>query len=456
MWAACLFACVVVGAEAELALEPRSQLHYQGTVTRVERDRRPAPADKSFDLTWLVTRSDDEGAAYVWLVEERGSGAFSWSDRCGRWSQNADGATVGPTGPALLFDYGTGKHVVPLLAPRFVLPEDAETGAKWEQDGFEHELLRSTVVDERRVLEMQVSNQFGLQRKLWIEPNSGIVVRYEARVFMNQGTEYDLAVRLVDESALEAAAAKQLTDGVTALQKLRGKLKRPLRATTDDLTPPQLKTLQAELPAVMETASASGATAKIAAEVERDLNRQSERTSALDRLIAAQMGRAVEPFEATGAGNVKFTSEQLADRVTVLHFWDYRDTPLTEPYGQVGYLEFLYGRRKEQGLQVVGIAVDGRFQQPAAAAAAASGVRRLKNFMNLTYPIVYDGGGLLKQFGDPRTAGAELPLFVVVGRDGKVAHYKVGHYALDREAGLKQLDEFVAKMLKIDALPAKP
>ena len=102
-------------------------------------------------------------------------------------------------------------------------------------------------------------------------------------------------------------------------------------------------------------------------------------------------------------------------------------------------------------MKVVGVAVDGRFQQPETAGAAAGGVRRLKNFMNLTYPIVHDGGDLIRQFGDPRSAGAALPLFVVISPDGTVAHYHVGHYEVDRETGLKELDALVADLLAAKA-----
>jgi hypothetical protein len=296
---------------------------------------------------------------------------------------------------------------------------------------------------------VQASNAFGKQRTIWVEPESGIVARYDARVFMNQGTEYRLAVELADVSTIDAAATKGLVSAIGRITALKDKLKLAPRAVSDKLTAAQLKSLEQELPAVKQAAG-HGATARIVAAAERDLALQSQRTSALDRLIAEQTGKAVEPFEAAGAGDVKFSSNQLLDRVTVLHFWDYRDQPLVEPYGQVGYLEFLFGRRKEQGLQVVGVAVDGRFQQPAAAGAAAASVRRLKNFMNLTYPIVHDGGALVKQFGDPRSVGAELPLFVVIGKDGRTAHYKVGHYDVDREAGLKQLDAVVKELLGVD------
>ena len=44
-------------------------------------------------------------------------------------------------------------------------------------------------------------------------------------------------------------------------------------------------------------------------------------------------------------------------------------------------------------------------------------------------------------------------LFVVVGPDGTAAHYHVGHYEVDRETGLKELDALLADLLA--AKPAK-
>jgi hypothetical protein len=133
----------------------------------------------------------------------------------------------------------------------------------------------------------------------------------------------------------------------------------------------------------------------------------------------------------------------------VLHFWDYRDEPLKEPYGQVGYLDFMYHRRKPAGLQVYGIAVDGRLADEKTRGAAERGVRKLKSFMNLSYPVLLDSGSLIKQFGDPRLLGASLPLFVVIGPDQKIIHYHVGHYEVHQDQGLKELDQVVLKALEM-------
>lgn len=53
--------------------------------------------------------------------------------------------------------------------------------------------------------------------------------------------------------------------------------------------------------------------------------------------------------------------------MVVLHFWTYRDAPLEEPYGQVGYLDFLY-RKRSDAATVIGVHVDEKppMKKPAA------------------------------------------------------------------------------------------
>lgn len=452
MWFAALYlSCAVAAAEPQI--QPGIELHYRGTVARVERDRTTQAAGKAFDLSVLVTAVDADGADYFWLLDERGQGSFSWAERFGKWSQNAAGQAPEIEGPALLYDYGKGKHVVPLPAPRMTIGaaddngerKKPEIGAKWTADGRDYEILRTQSIDGRTAWVVEVRNQFGVQRRAWVDQESRVVLQEEVRVFMDQGTEYRLAMELADVEFLEPAALTARQASFTALLQLHGKLKRAPRTIDEKLSPAQLKVLAANLPEVR--AAVEGPATRLLATAERDLKQQESRTSALDKVTAEQVGRKPTAFEITGLDGASLRADELSGAVTVLHFWDYRDEPLKEPYGQVGYLEFLYDKHKEKGLRLFGVAVDGRFQQPAGAKGAAVGVRKLKNFMNLSYPILFDGGDLVREFGDPRLQGGELPLFVVVGPEGKIVHYKVGHYPVDREAGLKQLDAVVTGLL---------
>jgi hypothetical protein len=179
----------------------------------------------------------------------------------------------------------------------------------------------------------------------------------------------------------------------------------------------------------------------------RDTDLSANRHDALAGLREKFEGRATEAFSARGIDDAALEAGDLKGRVTILHFWDYRDEPLREPYGQVGYLDFLYHRRKESGLRLYGVAVDGRLGDQQTRAAAERSVKKLKAFMNLSYPVLLDSGGLLKQFGDPRVVGGSLPLFVVIGPDARILHYHAGHYEVHQDQGLKELDAVVAKAL---------
>ena len=78
---------------------------------------------------------------------------------------------------------------------------------------------------------------------------------------------------------------------------------------------------------------------------------------------------------------------------------------------------------------------------------AIRGIKRLVEFMNLSYPVMMDSEGAMQRLGDPRAADAKLPLFLVLDRNSKVLHYHVGHYEVERDRGLAELDAVVKKAL---------
>ena len=175
---------------------------------------------------------------------------------------------------------------------------------------------------------------------------------------------------------------------------------------------------------------------------------QKDRASEVAEMAARFEGKPAPMFSLEGLAGAKLADADLKGQVTILHFWDYRDEPLREPYGQIGYLDLLLDKRKADGVTVYGVAVDARLADEAKRGAAARSAGKLVSFMNLSYPLLLDAGTVLKQFGDPRLVGAQLPLFVVIDAEGKIAHYFVGCYEVDRDAGLKQLNEVLNATLK--------
>jgi hypothetical protein len=140
---------------------------------------------------------------------------------------------------------------------------------------------------------------------------------------------------------------------------------------------------------------------------------------------------------------------QHAGKIVLLHFWSYQGEPFPpEPYGQVGYLDFLHNRRQQRGVKVYGIAVDHRLTDKTQTAAVVRSIRKLQAFMNLSYPLTLDDGSLLARFGDPERVGAKLPLWVLIDQSGTIVEYKLGNYDIKADEGLSQLDKTVLSLLR--------
>ena len=433
-------------AASDVPLENGTQLHYRGAVAPLDEDGNVGEPLKSFDLTLLVAGAGQPDARVYWLVEERGRGNWPWVERFGASPVDEAWQAEEPTLPALLYDLGESKTAIPLELPMFVAGRELSADLMWETDPWSYHALKQEEIEDRPAWKVQVSNAYGPKRTVWVQPDGPLVLALIERVFMGMGQEFELRMRLQDAEQVPAEEFAALAAGYDGLIDLRGKLIREPRGQSADWSEKQLALLSEHLPAAAATVTAGGLV-KIAKAAERDLELQAGRAGAVGRLTAEQEGRAVEAFSAEGTSREKLTEADLAGQVTILHFWDYRE-PLQEPYGQIGYLDFLFNQRQGTKLKVYGVAVDARLAEEETRSVAIRGVKKVKSFMNLSYPVLLDDGTLLKQFGDPRLIGAELPLFVVVGHDGAILHYHVGFYEVDRNQGLKALDEVVAAALE--------
>jgi len=442
-----LAALTIWGPGSVAAATPQTgiQATYKGTVAPLTELRTVGTPGKSFDLVLVFGEVAENSARVYWHVEENGSGRWPWSERFGVWTADGNWHFAG-LGPSLLYDRGEGMSIIPLASPLLAAKEPLQPQKQWKDDHYSYLVQRQSKLDGKPAWEVEASNSYGWQRIYWRDNDSPLALQVRQRVFMGMGQEYRLEMQLTDVKELDSKELESVTQGYQALLDLRGKLDRPNRKDDPAFTPKQLALLSKELPGLSGKVTA-GSVAKVLSAAQRDLEEQTSRASAVDRLATEQVGKKSPEFALEGTARKTLRSEELEGQVTVLHFWEYRDAPLKEPYGQVGYLDFLYQKRKGEGVKVYGVAVDRGLANPATRSQVVRSVKKLVTFMNLDYPVLLDDGRVLSRFGDPQTLGAPLPLFVVLDRTGKIVHYHVGHYEVDRNAGLKRLDEVVTATL---------
>lgn len=425
------------------AVESGTQLTYRGTMIAAKGD--PVETRKTFDLTILVGDSVAENGRLYWTVSEEGRGQWAWPDRFGRINVDSRLGWDLAVGPSLLYDRPEGKSIVPLVSPLLTTENPLAKGLVWNESRLEHQVTGSEKVAERDAWRVEVRSPFGHKRTLWVDKNGPVVVSLLETVFIGQGEQHELRMNLIKSEQLADAELDGALSGFDSFIKLRDRLVQATRNARVDWNEQQLATLKSDLPSI--TGVARGPLVAIAQAAELDTKDQRGRSGAVTAIRGKLVGSQVPEFKLEAIDGDAVTDQGLKNKVTILHFWEYRDSPLEEPYGQVGYLDFLFRKREADGVKVYGVAVDKRLADADERRSAISSVKKLRSFMNIGYPLLLDDGAVLKQFGDPRVTGAKLPLFVVVDAGGKIVAYHVGFYEVERDRGLQALDEAITKAL---------
>lgn len=439
-----ILVCLMASGAAAPKLSAGTILTYRGEMLADKGD--PAETRKTFELRLVIAAVDAGQATIYWTLKEQGRGAWAWPNHFGKWQ--VDPLHVADNdGPALLYQRPEGKSVVPLAAPLLSADQAWAKGVRWNEGKLEYNVAETETVAGYPAWQVIVTTAFGHKRTYWVAQNSPVVVRLRETVFIGQGEKHVLAFDLADSQPLTADELQRTVAGFDAFAKLRDRLRVKPYELTSTWNADQLAMLKSELPGTIALADGN-VLAGVAAEAELDADNQRGQNGAISALSKRTVGKPVSDFKLEGLSGETLTHENLAGRVTVLHFWEYGDTPLEEPYGQVGYLDYLSRQRQDGHVRVYGVAVDARLGDPDARRAAIAGAKKLRSFMNLSYPVLLDDGKVIKQFGDPRVTGAKLPLYIVVGADGKVLHYHAGFYEVQRERGLQELDGAVTQALQ--------
>ncbi|MBI3865898.1 MAG: redoxin domain-containing protein [Planctomycetia bacterium] len=426
---------------------PAVELRYTGALSKAARAADETPV-KRFNLFCAVIREPDAGRRLVYQVNERGGGTWAWPERFGALTFDKNHKPTAPGMIRLLYEYEGNPLVIPLPLPVPAYFPALKAGAKWTEGKETWEVVKTQKVNDRNCWQIQVSTSFGRKRTVWVDVESPVVVALEERVFVGQGDEHILSMQIEASKPLDEKQLAQVAAPLPALLKLQSQLERPENETRPELSEAQLKIAADALPQLQQQSADTPFSALVAA-ISKDVKSQLQRTDEVSKLAEKYVGKPAPKFALTLLDKSEVPAESMKDKITVLHFWEYQSEPLVEPYGQVGYLQFLDSPvRRKLGVKVFGVAVDARFADQRSSATALKSVHKLKSFMNLDYPIATDDGKLLAKFGDPTRYGAKLPLWVVIGPDGNIAHFHAGFYKINPDEGLRELDEVLIKLIR--------
>ena len=432
---------------------PGLELRYSGTLSRVTRGTVDQPL-KKFTLFAVASRQA-EGTKLTYLSDERGGGSWAWPERFGTIELNGKQQAAKDATIRLLAEHEGHLYPIPLRQPFFehsdklaVLDKD-DGEDTWEAGSFSYEVAEGAKkIKDRDCHLIRVSTNNGRKQKLWVSKQDHLLlVAAEQQVFMGRGDEFQLKFELESVKPLDAPALAKLQKPFQILGDLKTQMNRLDGETKPELSEAQTAAAR-KVVDQLQIEAESTPLSPLAAVISRDVKSQTQRADDVANVSKKFVGQPAPAFELTTLEKKTVSSKDLAGKIIVLHFWDYDSDPLVEPYGQVGYLDFLSNKRKRYGVEVVGVAVNESFADPAKTTGALRSVRKLREFMNLGYPIATDDGTLVAKFGDPRKLGAKLPLWVVIDPDGKIAHYNVGFYAIKPDEGLRPLDEAVMKQIK--------
>ncbi len=411
------------------------ELRYHGSLAKTSRDGdSTAEPAKRFDLYCLATPLADGGREVTFVVDEHGGGGWPWPARFGRVTTDAKGHPS-KVRMRLLHEHEGTQYVLFLPFPFFEYANRVENDARWEAPResefvnqrdvapWKYHVAASRKVGSHDCWRVDVTNNFGPQESDWIDKQSGILVKAERRIVLGRGENYLLRTVLDSAGPISEESRKKIVRPVSDLLRLQQDLKRADDEKSPELTEAQLNAASTALKSLEQQAEGTPFEQLVAA-IERDVNSQSRRSGDVESLAKRFLGKQAPQIQLNSLDGEEVPAAEYAGKIVVLHFWSYEGDPFPpEPYGQIGFLDFLYQRRHKLGVKVYGVAVDRRLADKSLAPTVLRSIKKLQSFMNLSYPVTIDGGGALGEIRGSRTSRSQIAAVGVdrpVGKGGRI------------------------------------
>ncbi|MEZ6048996.1 MAG: redoxin domain-containing protein [Planctomycetaceae bacterium] len=421
---------------------------YRGSLIHFPENRQEAGQEvKRFQIDAFVDQAADNELVMNYVISENGNGGWHWSQQFGSLTYNTVQNSPGGRAWMLLNNYDESEYEVVFRAPWFEERGQLAEGASWESNPFTFSVKSKENPAGAPSWQVNMKHNLSRDQKLVVASETGLVQQASQTLFMGQGQRFQLDWKLEEQLPLDNNAAAAIAKVWKSLADLQKELGVDLYVPITDLNADQLELTRAKL-ASLKSEAAGTPFESLVRKIELQTEIGEERADSMAALAANFVGKAAPDFQLTTMRNGAVAKEEYSGKPVVLHFWRYQDQSLKAPYGQTGYLDFLYNQREKSGVKVYGIAVDPRLGDPQTKRSALLQIKKTVRFMNLSYPVTLDDGEILRSFGNPQASAGELPLWVVLSPDGKVVHYFAGHYEVKPNEGLKELDSLLAELLE--------
>ena len=433
-------------------LQGAELLTYSGQMIGDKGD--PVITTKRFTLAAVRDVAADGGTLH-WIIVEDGRGAIPWPHSYGssQWLDgnglNVQAATASKNNPQLLYKSEELNAYVAVALPQLADGQKLNQESIWKQGPVTYRVTERQTIDGKQTWRVLGFTNFGVKRTFWVN-DQGYIVRLRENVTIGRGDRFDLEYDLKNVETLDDNARSKVTTAFDVFNKFRTKVDIEKLEKEIVWNDEQLEAFREDIDRLVSVSEQTPLSA-VARLAQADLKTQKGRSGGVATLMTRAIGKVVEEPGFELYRGSEYSDDSLLGDVTVLHFWEYRSSPLEQPYGQVGYLDFLYRKYKDQGVNVVGVVSNTLLEDPAERSRVRVNARKFASFMNLSFPIVADVKQYIDKIGDPRGAGAKLPLFIVLDQKGRIVHYKAGFYEVDRDLGLKSLDTVVKKLLEAES-----
>lgn len=381
---------------------------------------------------------------HFFMVLDDPSAGCAWPESFG---QLDPGGVPTSVQPHIVYRYDGNLYSINLPPLFMKFPDQAAPESSWEQDGWKFTILERKSQSNTDCWHIEAREPRGRRQDLFVDAATGALVKASCSVFMGQGDQFDLEVERTGVQQVAEALAESTLELELELLDLQKSLNRRPDTQQTELSPRQLEDVVARQAKVYELAKDTELQ-DLAARILRDSEKQQMRLKSTTDRASKLQGTEVPAFVLNRLNGGTLESSTLKGKTVVLHFWNYQDKPLSEPYGQTGYLDFLFNQRKKANVEVVGVCVSPDFSSADSLARGKRSARKLAEFMNLTYTLTWDDGSLLKSLGDPRETNGQLPLWIVLSPEGKVIHYHAGFYEIDTAKGLSELDAVLIESIR--------